>query len=109
MSLGRFQRRRGRFVCSTKGHPMRRVLVVFGLLALAACGASFVGTATSDMGDKCQGHLSCPLGCCRGAQMDGEGWECTVPPSESKNVCEYVGLSDDGNGMFGARRKDAGR
>lgn len=84
-------------------------LSVVALLLVGACGASFAGPATSDTGDKCQGHLTCPKGCCWGANLDGEGWECTVPPSESPNVCEYVGLSNDGNGMFGARRKDAGR
>lgn len=83
-------------------------ILVVGLVLLGACGASFVGPATADPGDRCGGHLDCgAAGCCSSANMDGEGWSCNPPGYSS--VCEYVGLSDNGNGMFGAKRGDAGR
>lgn len=84
---------------------MKHLVAVLVFAALVvACGASFVGPATSDTGDPCQGHLQCPKGCCTWASFDGEGYECVTPPSESKDICIYVGLSDDGTGEFAAKR-----
>jgi hypothetical protein len=75
-------------------------------LGLVACGI-FNGPATSNLGDKCQGHYDCTWACCVSANQDGEGWSCNPPGSSS--VCEYIGLTPDPNGLAGKKNPKAGR
>jgi hypothetical protein len=71
---------------------MKQFAILVILLAAGACGASFVGPATSNPTDRCHGHLDCgAAGCCEGS--DDDGWECNPPGA--RTVCSYVGLHID--------------
>jgi hypothetical protein len=89
---------------------VKHVLAIFLLGALAsACSASLKGPDTTGAADRCGGHLDCgAAGCCNAANGDGAGYSCNAPGSQF-GACSVVGLSNDGNGMFSARRQDAGR
>lgn len=73
----------------TAPRVFRTVLFAACLAFAAACGASFVGPATSSAGERCQGHLDCgAAGCCDDGAPD-DGWECNPPGSAS--VCSFTG------------------
>ena len=69
----------------------KSIVVTLSLLVLGACGASITGPATSDPGDPCKGHLSCPRGCCWEANSDGEGFDCIGTEEARAGICVYVG------------------
>ena len=83
---------------------IRKLLALSSVAAvLVACGASINGPATSNTGDPCKGHYACPRGCCWGANLDGEGWDCIGADEQRAGVCVYVGLSPTGDGEFAGK------
>ena len=78
---------------------IRKLLALSSVAAvLVACGASINGPATSNTGDPCKGHYACPRGCCWGANLDGEGWDCIGADEQRAGVCVYVGIVPETGG-----------